>query len=253
MEADVSWHPWVEIVAVIELFFAAAIISAVVTKRTAAIFAAGFNVMIPVIALYLWQAPSLHTRALLGAVMAVIYLLRLNWVILVWTRNTAMSKLDDALPPLGKIGLAFVLAHCVGLGYCLPFYFIGLDATPLGWKDALALGVYVVGTVFHAGADYQKVRFKRRTEMQGQVLSTGWWSVCRHPNYFGDFLIYVSFALLAQHPYAWLSPLLNLSQYLFDAIPKNEKWASEKYGVRWQAYKNNTSMFLPGLPRNRRG
>lgn len=245
-----NWLLWIQVIVVIEVFFAAAVGAAILFKRTQAIFAAGFNVMIPVIALYLWHAPVLHPRALIGAVLAAIYLFRLNWVILVWTRNTAMSKLDQSLPPLGKVGLAFILAHFVGLGYCLPFYFIALDDAPLGWWDGLAVGVYVVGTVFHAGADYQKMRFKQIPKSKGRILDTGWWSLCRHPNYFGDFLIYVSFALLAQNPWAWIAPFLNLFQYLFDAIPKNEKWAAEKYGERWTAYKKSTPMFLPvGVPR----
>lgn len=238
-------NPWLPILAVVELAFLLAVVAAVATRRTKLVFAAGFNVMLPVIALHLWQAPGLHARAALGAAMAGLYLARLNWTILVWTDDTAMAKLDGALGDPGKLGLAFVLPHSVGLGYCLPFYYVARDGSPLGWSAALALLAYAVGTVFHAGGDLQKRRFKSRSDSRGQLLRTGLWSLCRHPNYFGDFLIYVSFALLARHPYAWLAPGLNLAQYLFDAIPKNERWASEKYGDAWSAYRASTPMFLP--------
>ncbi|WP_428264751.1 DUF1295 domain-containing protein [Haliangium sp.] len=241
-------YPWIEVLIVIEVAFALALASALITKRTTAIFAAGFNVMVPVIAVLMWRAPSFHLRALIAVLLAAIYLARLNWVILVWSKDTAMSKLDQSVPPLGKIGLSFILVHSVGLGYCVPFYFIGLDSAPVGWWDALAVCVYLVGTWFHFGGDYQKVRFKRRPDTRGKLLDTGLWSWCRHPNYFGDFLIYVSFAVLAQHPYAWLCPLLNLAQYLFDAIPKNEAWAADKYGPAWGAYKRRTPKFVPRPP-----
>jgi len=241
---------WVQVLAVVEVFFVAALIAAWATRRTRLIFAAGFNVMIPVIALYLWHAPALYPRALLGTAMAALYLLRLNVVILLWTDTTAMSKLDAALPSGAKLGLAFVLAHAVGLGYCLPFYYAAFDPRPLGFQDLLAVVVYLAGTVFHAGGDYQKRRFKQRADTRGKLLRSGLWSLSRHPNYFGDFLIYVSFALLARSPWAWISPALNLLQYLFDAIPKSEQWAAEKYGEAWNAYAASTSMFLPLPPRS---
>lgn len=236
---------WLQIVAVIEVSFLLAVVAAIVTKRTKLIFAFGFNVMIPVIALYYWHAPAQHGRGVLGLVMAGLYLLRLNWTILAWTGNTAMSKLDNALEVRGKLGLAFILVHSVGLGYCLPFYYIANDDTGLGLSALLALIVYGVGTVFHAGGDYQKRSFKQQPDTSGHVLQTGLWSLCRHPNYFGDFLIYVSFAVLAGHFYAWIAPVLNLLQYLFDAIPKNEQWASERYGDAWKVYERSTPRFFP--------
>jgi steroid 5-alpha reductase family enzyme len=236
---------WLQILVVIEASFLIALVTAILTKRTKLVFAAGFNVMIPVIALHLWHAPAFHARAVLGVVLAAVYLFRLNWTILVWSGNTAMAKLDESLPQAGKLGLAFVLAHSVGLGYCLPFYYIARDGSDLGGWALLAVLVYAAGTAFHAGGDYQKRRFKQRPDSRGHVLETGLWSLSRHPNYFGDFLIYVSFALLARHPYAWIAPALNLLQYFFDAIPKNEQWAAEKYGAEWAAYRSSTPMFVP--------
>ena len=66
-------------------------------------------------------------------------------------------------------------------------------------------------------------------------------------NYFGDFLIYISFALVGGSIWGWVAPLLNLVQYAFDAIPKNEKWAAERYGSTWEAYKAKTKAFVPYL------
>lgn len=236
---------WVQVIAVIEGFFLLAAATALATNRTKWIFATGFNVMAPVIALFLWEAPGGHLRPAIGAAMAGLYLLDLNWTILVWTGDTAMGKLDATTTRFGKVGLAFVLAHSVGLGYALPFYFVGRDTAPLGLSAVLAVVVYAVGTVFHIGGDLQKRRFKRQPDSHGRLLETGFWSLCRHPNYFGDFLIYTSFALLARHPLAWIAPALNLLQYLFDAIPKNEQWAAGKYGSAWAAYRASTPMFLP--------
>jgi len=46
---------------------------------------------------------------------------------------------------------------------------------------------------------------------------------------------------------AWAAPLVNLLQYAFDAIPKNERWAAQRDGHAWEAYKSKTKAFLPFL------
>ena len=89
----------------------------------------------------------------------------------------------------------FVLANTAGWAYCLPFYFAVGNVTPLGAVDFAAVGVYLLGTFVHFGADYQKRRFKLNPDSSGRLLDTGFWSISRHPNYFGDFIIYVSFAI----------------------------------------------------------
>ncbi len=58
--------------------------------------------------------------------------------------------------------------------------------------------MYGIGTLVHFGSDYQKQRFKARPESKGKLLKTGFWALCRHPNYFGDFLIYIAFALIGR-------------------------------------------------------
>ena len=67
-----------------------------------------------------------------------------------------------------------------------------------------------------------KAAFQGPAEFQGKLLETGFWALCRHPNYFGDFLIYIAFALIGGNLWAWVAPVLNFLQYRFDAIPKSE-------------------------------
>ena len=182
----------------------------------------------------------------------IVYLARLNFVITMWSNNTAISKLGDTLPSAEKFAASAVLTHVCGMAYCLPFYYLSFDTNLAGitfgsdLRDYCALTAYAVGTVFHFLGDYQKRAFKQNAANDGKLLSSGVWSLTRHPNYFGDFLVYTSFAVLVyEHPLAWASPVLNLLQYLFDAIPKNEQWAAEKYGRQWEAYVSSTPMFVP--------
>ncbi|HEY76662.1 MAG TPA: DUF1295 domain-containing protein [Thermoflexia bacterium] len=215
------------------------------TRRTDAAFAAGFNTMLLVTGAYVWSALPLDPRKVAVLAMVVVYLLHMNWLLLFRRRYTALPKLDTQLPLSQKYVLPFVLTNVVGWGYCLPFYFAVRRVGPLNGLDYLAFGVYVVGAVIHFGSDYQKVRFKARPDTKGKLLDTGFWALCRHPNYFGDFLTYVAFALIGGSVWGWISPLLNLLQYLFDAIPKNEKWAAARYGEAWERYVRRTRKFIP--------
>jgi steroid 5-alpha reductase family enzyme len=237
---------WILIAVAIEGMALIGALGVLSTKRTAVAFVTGFNTMALVTGIFAWYG-GLSPRTVLVLVMVVAYLLRMNWILLVWSDNTAVSKLDEHTPVAQKLLLPFVLANTVGWAYCLPFYFATRNPDPLGLVDAVAVGTYLLGTALHFGSDYQKRRFKLRPEGKGKLLDTGLWSLCRHPNYFGDFLIYVSFAVVGGSVWGWIGPALNLLQYAFDAIPKNEKWAAARYGPAWDAYKAKTKAFLPHL------
>jgi len=236
---------WVLNAIVIEAMAIVGIIGVLTTKRTHIAFAAGFNTMILVAGVYVWKAPPLDARKIAVLTMVAVYLLHMNWLLLFKQRYTAVPKLDTKLPASQKYVLPILLTNAAGWGYCLPFYFAARRTDPLGLLDFIAFGVYVLGTVIHFGSDYQKLRFKAKPESKGKLLDTGFWSLCRHPNYFGDFLIYIAFGLIGGNVWGWVAPLLNLLQYLFDAIPRNEEWAAERYGEAWESYVKRTKKFIP--------
>jgi steroid 5-alpha reductase family enzyme len=240
---------WLWVAVVIEATALASWIAAAATRQTKVTFVFGFNLMAPVAGLHLAASGEFGWRAAVAAVSVALYLANMNVVILLWTKNTALPKLDRVLGPLERHALPLVMANGVGWLYCLPFYFIGRRAAgPPNWLDALAVVAYVVGTGIHFAADSQKRRFKASPGTKGRLLDQGLWRYSRHPNYFGDFLAYVSWALFAANPWAWLSPAANLAQYALDAIPKSEAWAAERYGAAWSDYAAHTSRFFPWVP-----
>jgi steroid 5-alpha reductase family enzyme len=235
---------WIAVAVAIESMALVGVVSVIVTKRTHGAFLAGFNVMALVTGLFVLNA-GLAPRTGLVLGMVGVYLLHINWVLLAWSGQTAVSKLDRESPTSQKILLPVVLANTAGWAYCLPLYFATVRTASFGLTDVMAVGIYLVGKVFHFGGDWQKRRFKLTPGTQGRVLDTGFWSLSRHPNYFGDFLIYVSFAVIGGSPWGWIAPLANFAQYAFDAIPKSERWAAERYGAEWAAYKAKTRAFVP--------
>lgn len=57
--------------------------------------------------------------------------------------------------------------------------------------------IWLVGFIFEAGGDLQLSRFKKSPLNKGKLLTTGLWSITRHPNYFGDSLQWWGFGLFA--------------------------------------------------------
>ncbi|MDG2012392.1 MAG: DUF1295 domain-containing protein [Pirellulaceae bacterium] len=60
----------------------------------------------------------------------------------------------------------------------------------LGWLDAVGVIVWLVGFIFESVGDYQMARFKSDPANKGQVMDRGLWGLTRHPNYFGDFMVW---------------------------------------------------------------
>ena len=51
--------------------------------------------------------------------------------------------------------------------------------------------------------------------------------------------------MIGHSVWGWVAPLLNVLQYVFDAIPKNEQWAAERYGAAWESYRARVKAFVP--------
>ena len=76
----------------------------------------------------------------------------------------------------------------------------------LGWQHALALLLFAIGFWFQAVGDLQLARFKKTRTDRSQVLDTGLWGLTRHPNYFGEAMVWWSFGALGLvHPWGWLA------------------------------------------------
>jgi len=125
--------------------------------------------------------------------------------------------------------------------------------TPLGWLDAAGVLIWLAGFGYETIADWQLLRFSRNPDNQGKVLCTGLWRYSRHPNYFGEFLVWWGFFLVAWSAGAgWsiVSPII-MSVLLLrvSGVPLLEKGISERR-PGYRAYVRATNAFFPGLPRN---
>ena len=71
--------------------------------------------------------------------------------------------------------------------------------------DVLGLALWSFGFLFETVADWQLWRFKKDPATAGRVMRSGLWSVSRHPNYFGEAVLWWGIGLLALTTGGWLS------------------------------------------------
>ncbi|MFI8965941.1 DUF1295 domain-containing protein [Streptomyces sp. NPDC053493] len=117
----------------------------------------------------------------------------------------------------------------------------------------LGLAVWAAGLAFEAVGDHQLARFKADPANRGRVMDRGLWSWTRHPNYFGDFLVWWGLYLTACA--TWQTALLTLVSPL--VMTGLLVWGSGKRLLEahmagrpgYAAYQARTSGFVPRPPR----
>jgi steroid 5-alpha reductase family enzyme len=118
--------------------------------------------------------------------------------------------------------------------------------------DYVGLAVWLVGFFFEVTADTQLALFKNRPENRGKVLDSGVWRYSRHPNYFGEAVIWWGIWLIAAaaHGYwAVYGPIvITLLLLRVSGVALLERSLKEsKPG--YQEYIRRTSAFVPWVPR----
>jgi steroid 5-alpha reductase family enzyme len=71
--------------------------------------------------------------------------------------------------------------------------------------DSLGIALFIFGFAFEAIADWQLARFKRNPTNRGLTMTAGFWSRTRHPNYFGEAVLWWGLGLLALPSGGWLA------------------------------------------------
>lgn len=120
------------------------------------------------------------------------------------------------------------------------------------WLDYLGLILWIIGFLFEAVSDWQLSRFRQNQDNHSKLLSTGLWQYSRHPNYFGEALLWWGFFLFAAAVGGYwtiFSPILmTILLVKVSGVSLLEKSLSQtKDG--YLEYQNSTSAFLPWFPR----
>lgn len=147
----------------------------------------------------------------------------------------------------------FLLQGILMVVVSLPITFIIISKShPFSVIDILGLILWSVGFAFESVGDYQLEKFKRDSANRGRIMTQGLWTYTRHPNYFGEVLLWWGVYLIALTiPNGWITiagPLTITFLILkVSGIPLLEK----KYrgNPEFESYKRRTSAFFPLPPR----
>lgn len=120
------------------------------------------------------------------------------------------------------------------------------------WLRIVGTVVFALGLAFESVGDWQLARFKADANNQGKVLDRGLWRFTRHPNYFGDFLVWwgIFLAAVAQSQQWWtlVGPIV-MSVFLMRISGVTLLESSlKKSKPGYQAYIGRTNAFFPGPP-----
>jgi steroid 5-alpha reductase family enzyme len=116
--------------------------------------------------------------------------------------------------------------------------------------------VWLIGIGIEAAADTQKSRWRAKPENKGKFINVGLWSKSRHPNYFGEIVLWAGITIIALPVLqgwqfvALISPIfVTILLTRISGVPMLEKRADEKWGGQadYEEYKKNTPVLIPKL------
>lgn len=129
---------------------------------------------------------------------------------------------------------------------------IGPQPQSLAALDWIGVGLWLVGFFFEAVGDWQLVRFKADPSNAGKVLNTGLWYYTRHPNYFGEAVLWWGYFMIAAGAgglWTIYSPVLMtfLLVRVSGVALLERTLTKERKG--YHEYITSTSAFVPWFPK----
>ncbi|MBO0441832.1 DUF1295 domain-containing protein [Candidatus Enterococcus ikei] len=143
----------------------------------------------------------------------------------------------------------FVLQGVLLLVVSMPILFtMTSSVNTFYWWNGLGIIVWLIGFSFETIGDYELTQFKKDSRNHGKLLTSGLWSITRHPNYFGEALSWWGIFLISlnevRNIWGIIGPITITLLLLFvSGVPLLEK----KYKDRsdFIAYAKKTPKFVP--------
>jgi steroid 5-alpha reductase family enzyme len=214
---------------------------------------------ISVIAVAVLLKPGVDGRAILLLAMVVIWAARLGTYLFRRISKAGKDARFDTIKPsfirffntwtLQGLWVSFTLAAALAS-------ITSNTQKELGFLGLVGFLVWFAGFTIEVVADTQKSRFRADPANAGEFINTGLWSRSRHPNYFGEIVLWIGVALIALPTLrGWqlgtlMSPVfVAVLLARISGVPILEKRADQKWGGRedYEAYKAQTPVLFPRL------
>ena len=215
---------------------------------------------ISVILVAVLLASDLDLRSTLVAAMVMVWALRLSLFLF---RRIAKAGKDDRFDQIKTKPLRFLMAWTIqGLWVLLTAaaalaVITGGVREPLGVVGIIGIAVWAAGMLIEIVADLQKSDFKANPDNAGRFINVGLWAWSRHPNYFGEIVLWTGMAIVALpvlQGWQWatlISPVFVAFLLIkISGIPLLEAKADKRWGGDddYEAYKRQTPVLVPKPP-----
>jgi steroid 5-alpha reductase family enzyme len=215
---------------------------------------------ITITAVALFLSAELDLRAKIAALMVTVWSLRLaTFLFLRISRSGHDSRFDNIKDrPLRFFmtwtlqGLWVLLTAAAALAIIT-----GGVRVPLGLIGIAGIVVWGIGLIIEIVADWQKTGFNADPANHGKFIHTGLWAWSRHPNYFGEIVLWTGMAIVAVpvlQGWQWatlISPVfVALLLTRVSGIPLLEAKADKRWGgdEEYEEYKRRTPVLVPSPP-----
>lgn len=197
--------------------------------------------------------------AVLLTAMVVIWAGRLGPFLFMRARKSGGDDRFDAIKPdfLRFLNVWLIQGLWVTITGAAAFTAITTSERPdLGVVTIIGVAIWLLGFGIEVVSDNQKSRFKADPANAGTFIRSGLWSRSRHPNYFGEIVLWlgvavVAFPALSGWQYATLiSPIFVIVLLTrVSGVPMLEKKADSKWGGQadYEHYKATTPVLIPSL------
>jgi steroid 5-alpha reductase family enzyme len=217
-------------------------------------------ISVTVIALLLTS--ELDARAVIAGAMVMVWALRLGSFLF---RRIRRDGRDGRFDRIKTDALRFFMTWTLqGLWVlltmaCALAIITGVDREPIGLVAILGIIVWVTGFAIEVVADRQKSAFKQDPRNKGRFISSGLWAWSRHPNYFGEIVLWTGIAIMALpvlSGWRWVTLISPIFVFLLltrvSGIPMLEARADERWGdeEEYQTYTKNTPVLVLRPPRS---
>jgi steroid 5-alpha reductase family enzyme len=201
--------------------------------------------------------PKVDARSAMLLALVVVWAARLGGYLFARIRKTGADSRFTAIKPSfvrflnawTLQGLWVSLTLAAALAAMTTHVRRGIDAFAV-----IGCLVWLAGFATEVIADYQKSRFRTDSANKGGFISTGLWSWSRHPNYFGEIVLWIGVTIVALpvlRGWQWVTLVSPLFVILLltrvSGVPLLEKTADERWGGRpeYEAYKARTPVLVP--------
>ncbi len=222
----------------------------------------GSATYVTVVAVALLLGDELDARAVVVGAMVVVWAVRLGSFLFLRIRRAGK---DERFDRIKTDRLRFFMTWTLqGLWVlltlaCALAIITGTERQPIGWVAIVGILVWVFGFAVEVVADRQKSVFKRDPANEGRFITSGLWAWSRHPNYFGEIVLWTGIAIIALpvlSGWRWATLISPVFVFLLltriSGIPMLEARAEQRWGEEeaFRRYVEETPVLILRPPRS---